>query len=330
MIQRHGPPAEAARVEPVALPDPQPHEALVRMLAAPINPADLNLIEGKYGIRPELPAVMGIEGAGRVEEIGSAVTNLKPGALVLMPTRAGAWREASVVAANDLIAVPEGIAPEQAAMLRVNPATAWRMLHDFVPLARGDCVVQNAANSAVGRAVNDIGRELGFRILNVARRDDAVEEFRGSGSEAFLDNDDLGAALERATNGAPIRLALNAVGGDSALRLAKALATGGTIVTYGAMSRQPLRIPAGLLIFSDVRWRGFWVTRWFEAATAGERAAMFGEIFSLARRGVIGAKIERVYPITAVSEALTHAAQGGRSGKILFGFDHSVLEKFPR
>src|SRR6266853_3847744 len=118
VIQRHGPPAEAARVEPVALPDPQPHEALVRMLAAPINPADLNLIEGKYGIRPELPAVMGIEGAGRVEEIGSAVTNLKPGALVLMPTRAGAWREASVVAANDLIAVPEGIAPEQAAMMR--------------------------------------------------------------------------------------------------------------------------------------------------------------------------------------------------------------------
>ncbi len=249
---------------------------------------------------------------------------------MLLPTRAGAWREATVVAADELIAVPEGIAPEQAAMLRVNPATAWRMLHDFVPLERGDCVLQNAANSGVGYAVNAIGRQLGFRVLNVVRREDAAEEFRALGSEAFLDNDDLPAAIGRATQGAPIRLALNAVGGESALRLAKTLAPGGTIVTYGAMSRQPLRIPNGLLIFNDVRWRGFWVTRWFETATPGERAEMFGELFSLAQRGIITTKIERIYPITAAADALAHAARGGRSGKILFGFDRELLEKFAR
>src|SRR5260221_1720187 len=117
VIHRHGPPAEVARVEASELPDPQPHEALVRMLAAPINPADLNLIEGKYGIRPELPAVMGIEGAGRVEETGSPVTDLKTGTLVLLPTRAGAWREATVVAGGGLMPVPGGIAPRQTAVL---------------------------------------------------------------------------------------------------------------------------------------------------------------------------------------------------------------------
>ena len=67
------------------------------------------------------------------------------------------------MAADKLIVVPNDIAPEQAAMLKINPITAWRMLHDFVRLEKGDWVIQNAANSAVGRAVILLCRELGFR-----------------------------------------------------------------------------------------------------------------------------------------------------------------------
>src|SRR5438067_698609 len=94
VFHEHGRPTEVLRVEEKELPDLQPNEVLIEMKAAPINPVDLNVIEGKYPIRPELPAVSGSEGAGVVTAIGSAVRDLKPGALVLVPQAFGSWREA--------------------------------------------------------------------------------------------------------------------------------------------------------------------------------------------------------------------------------------------
>lgn len=204
-------------------------------------------------------------------------------------------------------------------MLRVNPATAFRMLSDFVPLKPGNWVVQNVANSGVGRAVIHIARSRGVRTVNVVRRTELIGELKAEGADVvLLDSDALEREIPEATGGGEIFLALNAVGGESALRLAKALAPGGTIVTYGAMGRQPLRIPAGMLIFHDLRWRGFWVTRWYSQATGEIRDAMFAELFALARRGAFAMPIAKIYPLADAQVALEHAAQGGRAGQILF------------
>ena len=328
VFHEHGAPAEVAHAEEIEIAEPLADEARVRLLAAPINPADLNVIEGKYPVRPALPGVTGIEGAGVVEEIGSAVVNVRVGDVVLLPHGYGTWREAGVVKAESLCAVPPGIAPEQAAMLRINPATALRMLRDFVELQPGDWVLQNAANSAVGRAVIRLAHAAGWRTVNVVRRAELIDELRAEGADVVLtDGEELPAQIAAATGGAPLRLALNAVGGDSALRLAKALAPGATIVTYGAMSRQPLRIPNGLLIFKDLRWRGFWISQWYLRASPDATRAMFAELFDLTQRGVLSSPVERVYPLAEAAAALAHAAQARRSGKILFGGDAWLLEK---
>ncbi len=320
VFQQHGVPAEVAHCEEIPLAQPAADEARVRLLAAPINPADLNVIEGTYPIRPALPGVPGVEGVGLVEAVGGSVTNFAAGDRVLLPHGYGTWREAGVVKADNLWKVPEGIATEQAAMLRINPATALRMLRDFVELKKGDWILQNAANSAVGRAVIQLAREFGWRTVNVVRRAELVDELEAAGADVVLvDGDELPQHIAAATGGAAVQLALNAVGGDSAVRLAKALAPGGTIVTYGAMGRQPLRIPNGMLIFQDIRWRGFWISQWYRSASREACAAMFAELFELAQRGVGHAPVERVYPLSEVAAALAHAAQGRRSGKILFG-----------
>ena len=140
------------------------------MRAAPINPADLNAIEGKYPGRRELPATPGFEGAGVIVDLGANITDLKIGDLVILPHNLGTWREAVAVKASELVAVPPEIEPVQAAMLKINPMTAWRLLHDYVDLKRGDWLIQNAANSAAGRAVIQIARELGYKTVNVVRR----------------------------------------------------------------------------------------------------------------------------------------------------------------
>ena len=317
----HGKPEQVLRLETQPLAAPGPTEVVVRLRAAPINPADLNQIEGKYPVRAPLPATPGFEGAGVVEEVGAAVRDLAAGTQVILPHDLGTWREAAVVAGEKLVAVPNEIAPEQAAMLKIYPLTAWRLLHGFVRLEKGDWVIQNAANSAAGRAVIQIAHELGYRTLNVVRRPELIEELRAEGGDvALLDNDELREAAAAATERAPIRLGLNAVGGESALRLAKIVAPEATIVTYGAMSLRPLTMPNGLLIFKNLHFTGFWVNKWYEQASASERAETFAQIFDLAHRGLLETKIEHAYPLAEYATALARAAQGERAGKVIFRF----------
>ena len=309
------------RIESRPWPAPAPDEALVRMRAAPINPADLNQIEGKYPIRPELPATPGFEGAGIVVELGENVTNVRAGTIVILPHNIGTWREAVAVKADDLVAVPPGTEPVQAAMLKINPMTAWRLLHDYVDLQKGEWLIQNAANSAAGRAVIQIAHELGYKTVNIVRRTELIDELRADGGDVVLvDGENLREEVKNATGDAPIRLGLNAVGGDSALRLANCLAPGSTLVTFGAMGLQPLKIPNGLLIFKDLRFRGIWINKWYDNATMQQRMDAFRQLFEMAKRGLLKTKVEKSYPLSEAKAAVTHAAQGKRRGKIIFGF----------
>jgi trans-2-enoyl-CoA reductase len=321
VYERHGNPAEVLRVETQPWPKATADEALVEMRAAPINPADLNAIEGKYPARPELPATPGFEGAGVVVDLGAEVSGLTAGAVVILPHNVGTWREAVAVKASELVAVPPEIEPVHAAMLKINPMTAWRLLHDYADLKSGEWLIQNAANSAAGRAVIQIARELGYKTVNVVRRAELIEELRGEGGDVVLvDRENLREEVKNATSDAPIRLGLNAVGGDSALRQANCLAPGATMVTFGAMSLQPLKIPNGLLIFKDLRFRGIWINKWYDNATIAERMEAFRSLFSMAKRGLLKAKVEKAYPLREAKAAVTRAAQSKRSGKIIFEF----------
>jgi trans-2-enoyl-CoA reductase len=192
-------------------------------------------------------------------------------------------------------------------------------------------VIQNAANSAVGRLVIQIAKSAGWRTINLVRRPEMIDEMREWGGDVVvLDSEETKDGIAAAIGGAKVRLALNAVGGDSALRVANALAPGGTIVTFGAMSRQPLRIPNGLVIFKDLRWRGFWISQWYREAPAAAEGEMFAELFDLAARGALHSPVERVYPLSEATAAIAHAAKSQRAGKILFGAPEIVAQLSPQ
>src|SRR5262249_51470921 len=324
VYEKHGNPADALHIETRPWPTPAADEAVVKMRAAPINPADLNQIEGKYPVRPALPATAGFEGAGVVVELGAEVKGLTTGALVILPHNVGTWRDAVAVKADELVVVPDGIKPVQAAMLKINPLTAWRLLHDYVDLQKGDWLIQNAANSAAGRDVIQIAHELGYKTVNVVRRAELTKELRAEGGDVVVvDRDNLREEVKSATGGAAIRLALNSVGGDSALRLANCLAPGGTLVSFGAMSLQPLKIPTGLLIFKDLRFRGIWINKWYDNATPAERIETFRPIFDMAKRSLLKTKVEKAYPLSEIKAAVARAAESKRSGKIIFELNNS-------
>ncbi len=315
---QYGNPAECLVAEEVSLPEVGPDQVLIKLLAASINPSDFGMIMGSYGRKKELPAVAGREGVGEIMEVGKNVNHLNPGQWVQFPDALGTWQEACVTDAEGLKVLPEGLPLEMAATLFINPPTAWRLLHDFVELKSGDWIIQNAANSAVGIFVIQLAKKLGVKTLNIVRRKELESELKEQGADAvFTEEDDYWKSIDDITGGKEINLALNSVGGESAINLIKALSPGGTHVTFGAMSFDSIRFPTRQLIFDEIKLTGFWVDGWMRSHSKEEVDFMFEEIYALIKEGTFSTIVEKWYSLSAFKEALEHAAKP-RFGKILF------------
>lgn len=295
-----------------------PRDVRVAMRYAPINPADLNFIEGNYGRPSNPPAVPGIEGSGEVVEVGAEVESLSVGDFVIPLHSGGTWTQQLVAPEGYFAKLPDRIDLVQASMLRINPVTAWRLLEDYVELVPGDWIVQNAANSGVGRALIQIARQRGIRTLNFVRRAELISELKDLGADEVLVDDDAGveAARQIVQNNAP-RLAANAVGGDSAVRLMEVLAAHGTMVTYGAMSRRSLKVPNKFLIFKDLSLRGLWVTKWFDKASHAEITEVLRPLASMVVEDNLVTAVDAVVPLKDFRRAVQRAQEGGRSGKVV-------------
>lgn len=318
VYEKHGDPASVLEWKSVPVGAPGPGEVTVVLECAVIHPSDFGIIANSYGRPRPAPAVAGREGVGRVERVGGGVTRLRAGDRVRMPADAGVWRERGVYPENELTRVPEDLAPEAAAQSFVNPPTAVLLLEEIVKLSPGDIVVQNAGNSAVGKAVAFYGKKLGLRVISFVR-DPAKHagELIALGAEAvFADDDDAPKKIAALKGAGSVRLALNSVGGASVMRLIKACDAGASVVTFGAMTGEPVRFPTRELIFSDLVLRGFWIDRWYRTASPEAVAALNEKVYALWRGG-FPTGVDAVYPVDRVTEAVVRAAQPGRSGKIL-------------
>ena len=315
LIDYGAPEVVAGCVEVPDLGAPGPGEIVFDVLAFPINPADVSFCRGSYRLRPPLPATPGAECVGRVATLGAGVTHVRPGDLVLNMQREN-WVQRRRIRGEDAIPVPAGIDLAQAAMLRINPATALLLLEDHVALAPGDWVIQDVANSAVGRHLIVLAKARGVRTINVVRRDDVAPELRALGADVVLkDGPDLAERARAATGGAPIRLGVDAVSGEACRRIADCVADGGVVVSYGSMSGEDPAIGRAALNMRGVSLTGFNLGRGLAKRTPEKVREIYADLAAKVRDGVLKAPIDSSYPIEDIKPALVRAQQGGRDGK---------------
>lgn len=304
----------------VDVPDvgaPGPGEVVFDVLAFPINPADVAFCTGHYRLRPPLPATPGAECVGRVIAVGEGVSHLRPGDLVINLQREN-WAQRRRVRGEDAVPLPPGMDLRQAAMVRINPPTALLLLSDFVTLAQGEWVIQNVANSAVGRLVIMLARRQGLRTLNVVRRESLFGELAALGADAcIVDGEDLAARAASATGGAKIRLGLDAVSGAATGRLASCVADEGHVVTYGSMSGENPKVDRSQFVFRGINLGGFMLGRHLARRDAAAIRAIYAELGADIAAGRLHAPVDSIYPIEQIKDAVAHAQQGGRNGKIL-------------
>jgi len=318
LIESYGTPWEVARCAEVAdVGAPAADEVVFDVLAFPINPADMWFCRGSYRLKPPLPATPGAECVGRVTAVGGSVKHVKPGDLVINLQREN-WAQKRRVKGDDAIPLPAGIDLRQAAMVRINPPTAELMLSDFVTLKGGDWVIQNVANSAVGRLAIVLAHQHGLRTVNVVRRPELAGELKQLGADlVIVDGEGLAGRVERETGGAPIRLGLEAIGGKATGRICDCVATDGTVVHYGSMSGQDPEVTRNNFIYRGVRLTGFMLGRFLAKRSAQKIREIYADLAAQVMDGKLSAPVDTIYPIEQIKEALAHADKGGRNGKIL-------------
>ncbi|KAK9394673.1 trans-2-enoyl-CoA reductase mitochondrial [Crotalus adamanteus] len=313
VYEQHGEPAQVLHLKDVALAKLGDFGVHMKIIAAPINPSDINMIQGSYAILANLPAVGGNEGVGQVMDTGNSVTTLKPGDWVI-PADAGlgTWRTEAVFDEKILLKIPPDIPLTCAATLGVNPCTAYRMLCDFETLDPGESIIQNAANSGVGQAVIQIAAAKGIKTINVVRDrpnlQDLIDRLKSLGADHVITEEmlrkpemkDLFKEIPKPS------LALNGVGGKSATELMRHLRQSGTMVTYGGMSKQPVTVPVSALIFKDVKLCGFWMTQWkrANAQSKDKLETMIADLCTLIRKGQLVAPACQEVPLVDYQAAL--------------------------
>ncbi|OWA50079.1 Trans-2-enoyl-CoA reductase, mitochondrial [Hypsibius exemplaris] len=303
----------------------------LRWLAAPINPADINTIQGVYAVKPPLPAVAGNEGVAEVIKVGSAVKNVQVGDHVVPGIAAiGAWRTHSIVPAADVLKIAADLPLIEAATLTVNPCTAYRMVYDFVDLAEGDVIVQNGANSAVGQAVIQIAAHKKWKTINIIRdrpnKAETVEFLTDMGATHVITDTDF-KKREVISQLPQARLGLNCVGGKAVPDMIKLMEDKSTLVTYGGMSRQPMIVPTTAMIFKDMILAGFWITRWNKSNSVEDRTKMLDDVVTLMKKKVLKPPVYEPVMLKDYQQAVKRAQEGFSGSKQIFVMDDHSFSK---
>jgi NADPH:quinone reductase-like Zn-dependent oxidoreductase len=309
-IKSYGDPLEVLEVVDVTEPKaPGANEALLGIEIATLNKHDLLFIGNALGGGPALPTIVGNEGFGRVLAVGGGVENVTVGDRVLAPPLSQTWREKMIVPASGLFPLPDGD-PYQLSMLSGNPPTAALILSEYAQLKPGDWVVQNSANSGVGRSLIAIAKVRGLRTINFVRRQELSKELKGAGGDIVL-VDEPGAAEKalRLVGDSSVRLAVDGIGGVATTTLVQVLSPGGVLVSYAAASGEPMSVNALQLIFKQLRIEGFFLG-YFDH----ERKVLpaMREAAPLVASGALHVPVAAIYPLSRIREAVTHLLRGGK------------------
>ncbi len=321
VFEKFGDPVAELGVREVADPRPGPGEVRVRMILSPINPSDLLVVQGRYGVLPKLPATPGFEGVGIVDEVGPGLIGryVKGKRVIAINSEGGNWADFAVIPARQARPVPPDISDEQAATFFVNPATVLAMVRHVLAVPKGAWLLQSAAGSNLGRMIIKLGRHDGFKTLNVVRRREAVDGLRRLGGDAAISSDEgpIDEQVRRVTGGEAVRFAVDAVGGETGTQVFRSLDGGGRLLLYGTLSGEPIQVDPRLVISGPRTVEGFWLGHWFRQRTIPAALFVFREIAALIRQGALRSEVGTIYPLADIQSAAREAATVGRQGKVL-------------
>lgn len=312
---RYGGP-EVLRLGEVDPPAPGPGRVLVRVAAAGIDAGTLHLMAGDplmmrpaTGLRAPRTRIPARDLAGAVVEVGSGVTRVRPGDLV-MGIGSGALAELAVAKADKLVPVPAGITPQEAAALPVSGLAALQAVRDAGRVRPGQSVLVLGASGGVGTYAVQIARAFGARVTGTAQAS-KLDVVRALGADAVIDH-----SREDPLTAGPFDVVLD-VGARRPIRdLRRAVTRRGSVVLVGGESRNrltrgfPERMLAAAVLSPFVSQR-------VRMLVSTEGRTDLEALAELVARGAVRPCLDRVVPLDQAPAALARLAAGEARGKVV-------------
>lgn len=305
----------------VEVPDPVPGpgEVLVDITAAGVNRADLLQRQGAYPPPPGAPDYPGLECSGRIRALGPGVTGWQPGDDVCALLAGGGYAEQVAVPAGQLLPVPDGVSPTEAAALPEAACTVHSNVCSRAGLTPGETLLVHGGASGIGTLAIQLGKALGARVACTAGSPGKLARCRELGADLAVSyrDGDFVAAVNDFTGGRGADVILDIIGGDYLQRNVAALATGGRLVVIAVQGGARGELDLGMLM----RKRASVLASTLRARPLAEKAAIVAavraEVWPLVGTGQVRPVIHQVLPLAEAAQAHRLLEEGGHIGKIL-------------
>ena len=309
------------KVEERTLSKPGDNEVLIKIHAAPVNPSDIAFMQGGYNIVKTLPAVIGFEGAGTVEETGKNLKHLagKKVSCFVQEDRDGTWAEYVITTVDNLLVIDDEMELDQAACFTVNPFTAYGLMN-IALMRESKAVMQNAASGQVGLFIRKMAHEKGLAVINIVRKEETARMLRDEGEQyVFCETDDhFNEALCETARQLQATTAFDAVGGNLAGIMFNAMPSDSELVVYGGLSNKPAGgFDTMDLIFNDKIVSGFNLPEWKKELEQSEFETVSRMLQQKFMAGEYQTKIQGKTPLQDVVKGLRQYIGAMSRGKIL-------------
>lgn len=302
----------------LVLPAPGPGEVRVRIIACGLNFADLLMAEGRYQERPAPPFTLGMEVAGIIEALGADVTHLQPGMRVAVFAGQGGLAEAGNFPADRCLPMPDAMSFEEGAAFQIAYGTSHLALDRRAALRPGETLLVTGAAGGVGLTAVELGRQMGARVIAVARGADRLAVAKAAGADVLIDStgqsaDDLKARL-KALGG--VNVAYETIGGDLFTAALGAMRPEGRLLIIGFAGGEVPKIPANHLLVKNVAviglyWGGYLSFR--PDALTGSLATLLDWYGA----GRIRPHVSHVLPLGQAAQALALLKDRRSTGKVV-------------
>lgn len=313
-----GKPTEVLSLGDSPIPEPKANEVRVKTVLASIHNHDLLTIRGKYGFKPEMPAIGGSEAVGIIDAVGSDVKDLKVGQRIAAASVQATWAEYFVAPEHMIFPIPESLDDEMAAQLVAMPLSAL-MLLEFLEVESGQWIIHNAANGAVGKSLAMLAAARGVHTINVVRSSDAIAELEAIGvkNNVNTEDEDWKEQVKAILGDDTISAAVDSVGGEDSGALLSLLGHGGVFAVFGAMSGKPMVLNPTDMIFKQATLKGFWGSKLSQEMSVENKQRLVDELIDRAVNGKLKLPVEATFDLADIVDAVDGKLQKEKSGKVL-------------
>ncbi|MGC9349586.1 MAG: quinone oxidoreductase family protein [Anaerolineae bacterium] len=314
-VRKHGGP-EVLSYQSVDRPTPDNGQVLIKIAAAGVNFVDTYHRTGQYKI--DLPFIPGVEAAGTAVEVGPGVSEVQPGDRVAYVMTRGSYAEYAAVPVDNVVPVPDGVTPHQAAAVMLQGLTAHYLSHTTYPLQEGDVALIHAAAGGVGGLLVQMAKLRGAHVIGTTSTEEKAERARGAGADNVIlyTQEDFEEATLRLTEGMGVNVVYDGVGKATFRKGLNVLRPRGYMVLYGQASGAVAPIDPQVLnqkgsLFLTRPTLGDY------AATRDELVERASDLFAWMAAGSLDVPVDKAFPLPDAAEAHRYIENRKTKGKLL-------------